>query len=68
MVLTNALKKFKKRWANYHALALDRHTYAPDQYVVEAIEALEVDEIKDLDYIFLIDGDAIVKRYPFADQ
>ncbi len=68
MVLTNALKKFEKRWARYHILALDRETYAPDQYITEAIEALETDELNGLDYIVRIDGDDLVQCYPIGGQ
>lgn len=64
MVLTNALRKFKKRWADYHVLVLERLTYAPDQFMSEAIEALEADEIRDLDYILLIDSDDTIQCYP----
>ena len=64
MVLTNALKKFEKRWARYHILALDRETYAPDQYITEAIEALETDELNNLNYIFRVDGNEIIQSYP----
>ena len=68
MVLTNALRKFEKRWARYHILALDRETYAPDQYITEAIEALETDELNGLDYIVRIDGDDLVQCYPSGGQ
>lgn len=66
MVLTNALRKFKKRWADYHVLVLERLTYAPDQFVSEAIKALEADEIRDLDYIVLVGNDDIIQCYPYA--
>lgn len=68
MVLTNALKKFEKRWARYHVLALDRETYAPDQYITEAIEALEADELNNLNYIFRVDGNEIIQIYPPTRQ
>jgi len=66
MVLTNALKKFEKRWAQYHILILDRDTYAPDRYITEAIEALEADELSNLDFIYRVDGDSILHCYPDA--
>lgn len=68
MVLTNALKKFQNRWANYHILALDRETYAPDQYITGAIEAFETDELNVLDHIVRIDGDDLVQCYPIGGQ
>ncbi len=64
MVLINALSKFNKKWADYHVLALDRLTFAPDQHVSEAIAIVEADELNVLDYIFLVDNDDIVQCYP----
>lgn len=68
MVLANALRKFRKRWADYHVLILERLTYAPDQFVFEAIEAFEAGEIRDLDYILLIDNDYTIQYYPKVSQ
>lgn len=68
MVLTNALRKFKERWAYCHVLVLERCTYAPYQFVSEAIEALEADEIRDLDYILLVDNDDTIQCYPSVGQ
>lgn len=68
IVLTSALRKFQRRWAPYHILALDRETFAPDQYINEAIEALETNEIRSLDFIFRIDGDEIVQSYLSSGQ
>ncbi|HEY87314.1 MAG TPA: hypothetical protein G4O06_04730 [Dehalococcoidia bacterium] len=66
MVLTNAVRKFEKRWAQYHILILDRDTDAPDQYITEAIEELGVDELRNLDFIYRVDGDNILRCYPAA--
>ncbi len=68
MVLTNALRKFKKCWADYHILVLDRVTYAPNQFVFGAIEELEANEIKDLNYILLVENDDVIQCYPSASQ
>ena len=68
MVLTNALRKFEKRWAQYHILTLDKDTFAPDRYISEAIASLEADEIKNLDFIYRVDGDDILQCYPVTNQ
>lgn len=66
MVLTNALRKFRHRWADYHILVLDRLTYAPEQFVFEVIKAFGADELTGLDYIFLVDNDNMIQCYPDA--
>ncbi len=64
-MLDNALRKFaEKRWADLHVVVLEKFTYAPEQLVAEAIAALEPDEVRDVDFILLIDGGKVIQCYP----
>ena len=65
-VLTNALRKFVKRWADLHVLALDKSTYAPEQFITESIANLEPDELKDVDLILFIDDGKVIQCYPMT--
>jgi hypothetical protein len=65
-VLTNALRKFVKRWADLHILALEKSTYAPGQFVTESIASLETDELKDVDLILFIDDGKVIQCYPIV--
>ena len=66
VVLTNALRKFVKRWADLHVITLDKSTYAPEQFVTESIASLEPDELKDVDLILFIDDGKVAQCYPIT--
>lgn len=60
-MLKNALRKFaEKRWADLHVVVFEKSTYAPERLVAEAMAALEPDEVRDVNFILLVDGDSIV--------
>lgn len=63
-ILENALRKFaEKRWADLHVVVLEKSTYAPERLVAEAMAALEPDEVRDVNFILLVDGDSVVPCY-----
>lgn len=63
-MLKNALRKFaEKRWADLHLVVLEKSTYAPERLVAEAMAALEPDEVQDVNFVLLVDGDSIVPCY-----
>lgn len=64
-VLENALRKFaSKRWADHHVLVLEGSISTPQLLVSEVVADLETDEIRDMDFILLVDGDEVVQCYP----
>ena len=66
-MLKNALRKFaERRWADLHVVVLDRLTYAPERFVAEAMAALEPDEVRDVNFVLLVDGDSVVQCYTRA--
>jgi hypothetical protein len=63
-MLKNALRKFaEKRWADLHVVVLDKSAYAPECLAAEAMAALDRDEVRDVNFILLVDGDSVVSCY-----
>lgn len=64
-VLDNALRKFAwKRWADHHIVVLEGSISAPQPLVSEVVAALEPDELRDIDFILLVDGHELIQCHP----
>lgn len=66
-VLSNALRKFAKRWADLHLLVLEESFHAREQLVAQVVAALEPDEVRGVRFILVVVGNKVVKCYPSAD-
>lgn len=66
-VITNALGKFEKRWADFHIIVLENSMH-PDshieQVVTQVVSDLEPDELQTVNYILLINNGMITQCHP----
>jgi hypothetical protein len=65
-VLSNALRKFAKRWADLHLLVLEESFHAREQLVAQIVAALEPDEVRGVSFILVVVSNKVVKCYPSA--
>lgn len=66
-VLSNALRKFVKRWADLHLLVLEEAFHAREQLVAQVVAALEPDEVRGVNFILVVVNNKVLKCYPNAD-